>query len=134
MTSWSRWVHWANLNCDCILMDGQPAVIMGAQRYTRKMKIVFRGRHETVLVEDIALVCEPGEFEAQWLRPEPWPNETRPEWAEKQKIAAPTLVVEHDPTALHPSFLPAADRATKELDVLSLRRPRIELDSDLDFQ
>lgn len=131
MTTWSRWVHWANINVTVKLMNGDEAALLGAQRYTKKLKVLHHGRHETIMAVDVALVLDPGEFEAEWVRPMVWPDEPQPEWAEGRRIAPPSLVVEHDPLSLHPSFLPAADRQTEKLDVSSLRLPRLGLDSDV---
>lgn len=131
MTTWSKWVHWANTNVTVKLMNGEEAGLLGAQRYTKKLKVIYHGRHETIMASDVALVCEPGEFELAWVRPEVWPDEPTPDWAEGRRVAPPSLVVEVDPFALHPSFLPPADRETEKLDVSSLRLPRFGMDSDV---
>jgi len=128
MTTWSNWVHWANINCDVRLMNGGPATMIGVQRYAGKVKVLYRNRHETVLPQDIALVLEPGDVEATWVRPSPWKIEARPGWAEGRAPTKPSLVVEHDPFAVHPSFLPPADLRAKKLDISKLRMPRIDLD------
>jgi len=102
-TSWSRWVSWAARHCTIKLMNGEEAVIMGAQRYAGKVKIIYKNRHETIWASDVALVHEPQEFSASWVRPEPWDIEM-PAWCLDKPIAKPTLVVEHNPKAVHPAF------------------------------
>ena len=131
--TWSRWVHWANIGVDIKLMDGTQAQMLGVKRFSGKVRIIRYGRHETIMPQDIALVFEPGEYEATWVRPEPWTLEDRPDWHGDVQFSGPSLTVAHDPTALHPSFLPPADQATKELDVSSLRLPVITLDNDDSF-
>jgi hypothetical protein len=130
---WTQWAHRANQRMQVRLVNGGNAELLGCQRYTRKCKVVYQNRHETIAVDQIALVLEAGEFEAEWIVVHPWPVESTPDWAKDRRIAAPTLVVEADPMALHPSFLPAADRKTEKLDVSKLRMPRLDIDTPVDI-
>lgn len=130
---WSQWTYRANNRMQVRLVNGGTAELVGCQRFARRCKVLYQNRHETITIDQIALVLEPGEFEAQWVLAYPWPVEPTPAWAEERRIAAPSLVVEPDPMALHPSFLPPADRKTAALDVSKLRLPRIDLDIPADF-